>query len=309
MTAAMKVPHRQKFWGYFMDYNLGRSRGRRPARFEDLDEETRSKITRTLVEVINEQKSIIDALKPPLDFLASSFSGLADVASVFAKLAEDLRWFVPNWPESLDVERAWRVADEGIPLAFVPRPEIVVELVDAETHGDRLNLLVHSKVAIVSDCRTALEPAWDEPLPVPASIAMMFPLLQEAIDTLEDGHAAAACALGVVIIDSLLRRTEGDLQYQTLRKRSRKSALDAAAALNQLRVELAWRPMHSLLEEWNPKSGSPPPTMPSRHVVIHWPDPEHLSEQNAIVTVMVATSLFLGLCESERRKELEKESY
>lgn len=122
------------------------------------------------------------------------------------------------------------------------------------------------------------------------------------------GHAAAACALSVVIIDSLLRRTEGDLQYQTLRKRSRKNALDAATALNQLRVELAWRPMHSLLEEWNPRSGSPPPTMPSRHVVIHWPDPRHLSNQNAIVTVMVATSLFLGLCESERRKELTEKS-
>lgn len=277
-------------------------------RFEDLDVETRNKITRTLVEVVSEQQSIIDALKPPLEVLSKSFSGLADIASVFAQLADEMRWFVPNWPANLDVERAWRVADEGIPIAFVPRPEIVVELVDADTHADRLKLLVHSKAAIVSDCRTALEPVWDEPLPLPASIAMMSPLLQEAIDTLEAGHAAAACALGVVIIDSLLRRTEGDLQYQTLRKRSRKNALDAAAALNQLRVELAWRPMHSLLEEWNPRSGSPPPAMPSRHVVIHWPDPDHLSNQNAIVTVMVATSLFLGLCESERRKELLKES-
>lgn len=291
-----------------MDYNLGRGRGPQPARFEDLDEETRNKITRTLVEVISEYQSIIDALKPPLEVLTSSFSAIADIASVFARLADEMRWFVPNWPENLDVERAWRVADEGIPVAFVPRPEIVVELVDAESHADRLTLLVNSQAAIVSDCRIALAPVWDEPLPVPASIAMMSPLLQEAIDTLEAGHAAAACALSVVIIDSLLRRTEGDLQYQTLRKRSRKNALDAAAALNQLRVELAWRPMHSLLEEWNPRSGSPPPTMPSRHVVIHWPDPRHLSNQNAIVTVMVATSLFLGLCESERRKELIEKS-
>lgn len=291
-----------------MDYNFGRGRGPQPARFEDLDEETRNKITRTLVEVISEHQSIIDALKPPLEVLTSSFSAIADIASVFARLADEMRWFVPNWPENLDVERAWRVADEGIPVAFVPRPEIVVELVDAESHADRLTLLVNSQAAIVSDCRIALAPVWDEPLPVPASIAMMSPLLQEAIDTLEAGHAAAACALSVVIIDSLLRRTEGDLQYQTLRKRSRKNALDAAAALNQLRVELAWRPMHSLLEEWNPRSGSPPPTMPSRHVVIHWPDPRHLSNQNAIVTVMVATSLFLGLCESERRKELIEKS-
>lgn len=291
-----------------MDYNLGRGRGPQPARFEDLDEETRNKITRTLVEVISEYQSIIDALKPPLEVLTSSFSAIAHIASVFARLADEMRWFVPNWPENLDVERAWRAADEGIPVAFVPRPEIVVELVDAESHADRLTLLVNSQAAIVSDCRIALAPVWDEPLPVPASIAMMSPLLQEAIDTLEAGHAAAACALSVVIIDSLLRRTEGDLQYQTLRKRSRKNALDAAVALNQLRVELAWRPMHSLLEEWNPRSGSPPPTMPSRHVVIHWPDPRHLSNQNAIVTVMVATSLFLGLCESERRKELIEKS-
>jgi hypothetical protein len=291
-----------------MDYNLGRSRVRRPVRFEDLDEEIRSKITRTLIEVVSEQQAIIDALKPPFEVLSRSFSEIADIASVFAQLADEMRWFVPNWPENLDVERTWRVADEGIPVAFVPRPEIVAELVDAETHEDRLNLLLRSKAAIVSDCRTALEPAWDEPWPVPESIAMLSPLLQEAIDTLEADHAAAACALAVVIVDSLLRRTEGDLQYQSLRRRSRKNAMDAAAALNQLRVELAWRPMHSLLEEWNPRSGNPQPTMPSRHVVIHWPDPEHLSKQNAIVTVMAATSLFLGLCESERRKELVKES-
>ncbi|SKD40384.1 Uncharacterised protein [Mycobacteroides abscessus subsp. massiliense] len=291
-----------------MDYNLGRGRGPRPARFEDLDEETRNKITRTLVEVISEYQSIIDALKPPLEVLTSSFSAIADIASVFARLADEMRWFVPNWPENLDVERAWRVADEGIPVAFVPRPEIVVELVDAEitcrqadtarqlTSCHRLGLSHRPSTCLGRTVASA------------RVIAMMLPLLQEAIDTLEAGHAAAACALSVVIIDSLLRRTEGDLQYQTLRKRSRKNALDAATALNQLRVELAWRPMHSLLEEWNPRSGSPPPTMPSRHVVIHWPDPRHLSNQNAIVTVMVATSLFLGLCESERRKELIEKS-
>ena len=37
--------------------------------------------------------------------------------------------------------------------------------------------------------------------------------------------------------------------------------------------------------------------MPSRHVVAHWANPDHLSETNAIIIVMAATSLILGLAE------------
>ena len=62
------------------------------------------------------------------------------------------------------------------------------------------------------------------------------------------------------------------------------------------------RPMHSLMIEWLPDMQAPMPEMPSRHVVTHWLDPEHLTESNALIIVMAATSLLLGLAERETVK-------
>ncbi|RFZ08570.1 hypothetical protein DSM43518_02993 [Mycobacterium marinum] len=129
---------------------------------------------------------------------------------------------------------------------------------------------------------------------------MLPPLLFQAIDVLEAGYPAAACTLGIAMVDSLLRRTHRQgFTYPKLRNRSLRRDLDTAVTLNELRVELAWRPMHSLLQEYRPNSGKPAPKMASRHRVTHWADLEHLSQQNAIVILMVATSLFLGLAESQ----------
>ena len=48
-----------------MDYNLGPAQGRPPVRFEDLDEDARSKVTRILIDAVKEHQSVIDALRLP----------------------------------------------------------------------------------------------------------------------------------------------------------------------------------------------------------------------------------------------------
>lgn len=58
------------------------------------------------------------------------------------------------------------------------------------------------------------------------------------------------------------------------------------------------RPLHSLFEGWHADKGSLP-SMPSRGAVAHWADPDHLSETNAIIIAMAATSLFRGLNERQ----------
>lgn len=288
-----------------MDYNLGRNTGSGPQKFEDLDEGTRRKIADTFIEIARQRQSLIDTLEPAFDSMRKSLAPIVDIAQTLVQLAERMKWFVPNWPSDLDVELAWQVAHEGVPIAFVPAPRLVSALVDAESHDERLRLLARSRSAIVADCRQALEPEWDAPFPVPATISMLPPLIREAIDALEAGYAAAACALGACIVDSLIRRTVEDFKtYPAFRNSLRRSALTDAAAMSRLRVELAWLPVYHLLEEWSPKNPNPQPTMPSRHVVAHWPTPEHLSELNALIIVMAVTSLFLGLCESEQRKAL-----
>jgi hypothetical protein len=88
------------------------------------------------------------------------------------------------------------ITAEGIPLAFVPRPQLVDELIAATDRDARLEVVFRSKKLILSDCRAALQSDEDDPLP--DSISMLPPLLLEVIDVLEAGYIASACALGPV---------------------------------------------------------------------------------------------------------------
>ena len=98
-------------------------------------------------------------------------------------------------------------------------------------------------------CRVALQPDEDDPLP--ESISMVPPPLLEAVDVLEAGYVASACALGASVIDSALRRTsKKKLIYKKIRATSIAMELQKAFAENDFRVSSAMRPLHSSLEEW-----------------------------------------------------------
>jgi hypothetical protein len=288
-------------------YSLGRSgKGKLPVNWEDLDEETRKNISESLASVRQRLSEEIQSLGIAMDIVmrpvAEQWSGfisqLAPVAESFGELTAFMRRWVPNWSRDVDPERAWDVTAEGIPLAFVPRESIVDELLAADDRDARVTIILRSKILILADCRWALQP--DDENPLPASIAMLPRLLVEAIEVLDLGHVAAACTLSCSIIDSALRRTEPkQLDYKKLHKRSAATDLQQAIAGNDFRVSLAMRPMHSLMVEWWPSMQAPMPKMPSRHVVTHWLDPEHLTESNALIIVMAATSLLLGLAERE----------
>ncbi|BBX25413.1 hypothetical protein GCM10009632_51340 [Mycolicibacterium alvei] len=287
------------------DYNLGRQGAPAP-RWEDLDAETRAKLTQALATTVQDLRiaiqPVIDSVRetvlPVLESFSDWLPSLVPAYDMFGEITAFLREWVPNWPSDLDTEKAWDITGTGIPLAFVPCPSIVHALVAADTGRDRLDILMDSKDRILKDCRDALDP--DDGSPVAESLAMLPPLLLEAIDVLEAGHVAACCTLATSVIDSALRRTsKKTFNYNVVRTGSVKIKLQEAVAKNEFRVALAERPLHSLLEEWRPDIPKPMPSMPSRHVVAHWADPSHMTEVNAIITTMAATSLILGLAERE----------
>jgi len=319
-TVGVQVPHQKPSYP-LMDlslvtmeaepkYNLRPHRsGEDPLRFEDLDESTRNELTQAIISMVNARELVIETMQPVLETIRITLPPLQQYFSTLApslkatfetasRVADMLRRWVPNWPSDVDFDRAWEITGQGIPLAFVPREQLVAELVAAQDHDTRLATLVRSKGEIIEDCRAAIEPEWDAPFP--ESIEMLPPLLNEAIEVLAAGHVAAACTLGIAVIDSILHRTQSKkINYEKLRARAVRPNLEAAIDSNELRVELAWRPLHSLHEQWSPRKGIPLPSMASRHVVTHWADPVHLSEINAVVIVMVATSLFRGLAERQ----------
>ncbi|RAV14659.1 hypothetical protein DQP55_08860 [Mycolicibacterium sp. GF69] len=179
-----------------------------------------------------------------------------------------------------------------------PGTGIVEALIAADDHEFRAEILLVGKELIIKDCREAL--ALEDGDSYPESIAMLPELLHEAIDVLEKGYDAASSALGVAVIDSALNRTSPKaINYPRLKAQATKAQREEAIAANDYRVSLAMRPMRSLLTDWKVGIDREAPTKPSRHVVAHWAHPDHMTETNAIIIVMAATSLFLGLSERD----------
>jgi hypothetical protein len=286
-------------------FNVGQMRGSSPA-WDDLDDDQKTAITQSVIATVRNltlsyepmMKSVLESIQPVLPMIDIKLrqlmppSFLESLAGLTAFLS---RW-VPNWYDGLDVEKAWEITGTGIPLAFVPRARIVDELVNAADHASRLAVLVEHKSEIIADCRETLI-VDDDADPMPEAIAMLPPLLAEAIDVLEAGHFASACALGIAVVDSAHKRTMPKTSYRNLHQNAVQVELEEAVAGNDLRINLALRPLHSLLTEWYPND--PVLQMPSRHIVAHWAHREHMTETNAIIIVMVATSLLLGLAERE----------
>jgi hypothetical protein len=133
-------------------------------KWEDLDEETRTRIAQQLT-VINQQ--LAETMKPVIEAITATVlpvvRNYSDFMPSVAKVAESLvragdlvrRW-VPNWSAGVDPETAWAVTQEGIPLAFVPRAQVVDELVAANDRDERREIVLRSKELILDDCRAAL---------------------------------------------------------------------------------------------------------------------------------------------------------
>jgi hypothetical protein len=287
-------------------YHLGQtSAGRRVLRWEDLDDDTQTDISHSVVAELDRVLALIRPMAESIESSMATWERVVDWVSrstpVFesiVQIADSLRRWVPNWPKGLNAERAWDVTGTGIALAFVPRPAITAELVAANDHTERIAIITSSKALILQDCREALE--LDDGDSYPDALAMLVPLLREAFDVLDSGYAAAACALGVCAIDSALRRTQRKkLAYPDFRNEITAADLHETLQQNNLRVLLALRPLHSLFEGWWPSLGVPPPSMPSRHFIAHWADPAHLTEANATLILMAETSVIRGLAERE----------
>lgn len=284
---------------------------RQATRWEDLDNETRTQIVASMADVREGiaaaleplVESVTAAVLPVLPRLSELMPQLTSIALQFGEVAEFLRSWVPNWSNEVDAVKAWAVTGEGIPLAFVPCEDIVDELLAANDIGTRREVIRRSKDRIICDCRAALQLEGGDTFP--HSIAVLPLMLSETLDALQAGHCAAACALGASVVDAALRRTsDKQLKYADVRNNAIEKGLQRSLAENDFRISLSMRPLFSLFTEWYPSMRTPPPKMPSRHVIAHWADPAHLSETNGIIVAMLATSLLHGLREQAMISDL-----
>lgn len=95
----------------------------------------------------------------------------------------------PNWRGHTNWELMFQVIqDEGIPLTWVPRPEIIAELLAAADRDARIEVLRVRSGDVTQDCREALGQVERPDLAPTLSLAI------SALDSYADGHFASAQA-------------------------------------------------------------------------------------------------------------------
>lgn len=199
----------------------------------------------------------------------------------------------PNWGTLAEAEIDTAMAvlrDEGVPLAWIPRPAIVSELVNAPDNAARLAILTTRIPEIIIDCGEALDDVTDPDLK--SEVEMMRRALL-CLGAVPDG----AQALATNVFDTFLRGANrrgrmfgasfGYFKYDKVTKRITKVSDDTP--LEEFRIACVLSPAIVALRDFDP-GGSALPTEFGRHATVHQVDPMHYTPANAAIAVMLATS-------------------
>jgi hypothetical protein len=223
---------------------------------------------------------------------------LTQQTDFFAKIAGNFQFELPEidiskWIEALDrwipanlrgVPDLDAVAlvtlEEGVPLSWVPRPDIVVALVSASSREERHAILIKRRKEILDDCDAALAACDNE----------WASQCTNAIAALRAGFDAPAQSHASNIIDSIVLALHGTQGRDEAKKR-------AEAEFDDLPLQLAaenltLRPLFRAFTAWWPTSGDMPPDHFARHATSHAVGHVGVfAPLSALVAVMLATSL------------------
>jgi hypothetical protein len=239
----------------------------------------------------------LSALRPAFDL--TQFLPKLDLSALlpgFWELLEDLRRHrPPNWPPGVDLERIVEVIrDDGLPLVWVPRAELVQEVVDAEDREARVAVLLAHAPELAQDCRGVLNGVTH------AAFTGQQQLAGRCVEALEQEHHEAAQALAVAVTETAVSRTLGG-NYAKVKQQV---LFDPdLVPYTELRLRAALAPIHRFYTDWSPKSPHPAPEAVSRHVTVHHADPSHYTEANSLVAVLLACSVLRALQELQQLAE------
>ena len=225
-----------------------------------------------------------------------ALTGFTRQADVFRRVAESIarglpeidparwidqidRWIPANLRGVPDLGAVATVAlDEGVPLSWVPRGEIVVSLIDADGPQERLDILAERRDAILGDCEAAL-----------ASTAHEWAVqCRSAIEALHAGVYGPAQSHASNIIDSIVLSLQGGRGRAVEQARSDFDNQPLRLAAENLSL----RPLFRALTEWWPNSGTPLPAHFARHPTSHAVGQSGVFHPlYALIAVMLATSL------------------
>jgi hypothetical protein len=231
-------------------------------------------------------------LKPLLPDLSSIAPGIGfpDLTVGLRQILQQMADKVPpNWPDGADFDRAFDVIQQdGIPLVWVPRADIVADLLAVADRDSRIKVLLDRSTDVVQDCRKVIGDVVHEDL------LSQLPMASSAVEAYVAGFHAPAQALAVAVVETVATRTIGKYeQARTFAKIDNYNDLTLA----ELRIRAALAPIRLFYVPWYPDSGAPMPEALSRHVSIHQADPAHYTTGNATVAIMLLASVLRGVQE------------
>lgn len=239
----------------------------------------------------------IELVGPKFDFSAVLPKiTFPDFAPGFTALLERLREKLPpNWPHGIDIDQVVTVIqDDGLPLVWVPRADIVTKVLRSPDRAARVEVLLGHPAELIEDCREVLNVVSHE------TLAGQLPLAKKAVDALEAGYHEAAQALAVVVTETAVARAISG-KYQDVKKQV---LFDPELVpYTQLRLRAALAPIGPFYTTWYASSGAPAPEALSRHVTVHQADHSHYTPGNATVAVLLATSVLRALQELQELAE------
>ncbi|MDG4807231.1 hypothetical protein O7634_10780 [Micromonospora sp. WMMD1120] len=222
--------------------------------------------------------------KPDTSGWLTTTTVFGDLRATLDRLFDQLRGYLPpNWPSGIDRHMvATIVQNEGLPLVWVPRREIVEELFAATDRNARIGVLLSHRGEVVEDCREVLA---DVSHP---RLINQLPLIGRAVDASEDGHHEAAQALAVVVTETVVARAIPG-KYKAVKDRVVFNP--NGMTVGEVRLRAALAPIGMFYTAWFPSSGDPAPTKLSRHVTVHQADTNYYTAENAVVAVLLAASV------------------
>ena len=191
------------------------------------------------------------------------------------------RWLPSNLcsiqDHDLDVVAAVAL-DEGIPLSWVPRAEIVVALIEADGPQERSGILTGRRDDIIDDCESVLAPISHE-WAVQCHSAVVA--LRQGLHGPAQSHASNL--VDSIVLEALDRRdTATDLAQDDF----------VDLPLGFVAENLTLRPLVRAFVPWYPRSDTSPPPHFARHATSHAVGQTGVFDPlYALVGIMLATSL------------------
>jgi hypothetical protein len=183
------------------------------------------------------------------------------------------------------------VLKSGIPLIWVPRAPIVSNLLGAHDAEERDAFLTYGSSAISRDCLSVLDEVTMPQLEPLARLA------KRSVESLESGFQEPAQALAANVFDTWLREAvdrgslfppkQGSSPYRHVKEHV--APISPQTLLDEFREVCVLTPATVALVNYKPLG--PPPPQFSRHATAHHARPESYTSPNAVIAVMLASSV------------------